>query len=293
MGFETAVLLDGLTFSEGPRWHNGKLWFSDLFTHRVMTVDLDGNAETIVEVPGMPSGLGWLPGGRLLVVSMTDRRLLRLDPDGLVEVADLSALASFHCNDMVVDWQGRAYIGHFGYDYFAEASPALASIILVTPDRSARVVADGMVFPNGSVITPDGRVLIVGETFAGRLTAFDIAEDGSLTRRRTWAQFDALGPWVQNEGRVTPDGICLDAEGAVWVASFGTSEVLRVREGGQVTHRIGVGPVPVACMLGGPDRRTLFVLITEPPEEPSLDEAEPWAGRIETAEVDVPGAGLP
>ena len=241
----------------------------------------------------MPSGLGWLPDGRLLVVSMNDRRLLRLDPEGLVKVADLSPFAPFDCNDMVVDQYGRAYIGHFGYDYWAGAPAARATVILVRPDGTSRVVAEKMAFPNGSVITPDGRILIVGETFAARLTAFDIAEDGSLTRRRTWAQFDALGPWAEAEGRVTPDGICLDAEGAIWVASFATSEVLRVREGGQVTHRIGVGPVPVACMLGGPDRRTLFVLITEPPEEPSLDEAEPWAGRIETAEVDVPGAGLP
>ena len=183
MVLETTVLLDGLEFPEGPRWHDGKLWFSDMGTNQVMTVDLDGNAETVVEVQGQPSGLGWLPDERLLVVSMTDRRLLRLDPHGLVEVADLRELASFHCNDMVVDHQGRAYIGNFGYAFSdPSATPKLAEIVLVTPDGDARVVAQEMVFPNGIVITPDGRTLIVAESFAARLTAFDIEPDGSPSR---------------------------------------------------------------------------------------------------------------
>jgi len=282
MAFETKVLLDGLMFGEGPRWHDGKLWFSDMHAQRVMTVDLDGKADTVVEVPGWPSGLGWLPDGRLLVVSMTDRRLLRLDPDGLVEVADLRELASYHCNDMVVDQQGRAYIGNFGFDIAAQPfAPAPAEIILVTPDGDARVVADDMAFPNGTVITPDGRALIVGETWGARLTAFDIEPDGCLTRRRVWAQLE----------QAVPDGMCLDAEGAVWVASPTSAEVLRVREGGEVTHRIKVSTQAYACMLGGPERRTLFVLTAETSQP---EEARAKArGRVDIVEVDVAGAGLP
>lgn len=281
MVLETTVLLDKLGLPEGPRWHDGRLWFSDAGTNQVMTVDLDGNVETVVEVPGQPSGLGWLPDERLLVVSMTDRRLLRLDPDGLVEVADLRELASFHCNDMVVDQQGRAYIGNFGYAFSdPSATPKLAEVVLVTPDGDARVVADEMSFPNGSVITPDGRTLIVAETFTARLTAFDIEPDGSLTRRRIWAQFDSE--------RIAPDGICLDAEGAIWVASpVGSTEVLRVLKGGEITHRVKVETQPFAVMLGGSDRRTLFVCTS------ILGERPPGSGRIEIVQVDVPGAGLP
>ena len=165
----TSILAGGLCFGEGPRWHEGKLWFSDMHAHQVMAVDLDGKSETIVEVPAWPSGLGWLPDGKLLVVSMTDRRLLRLDAQGLTQVADLSALASFHLNDMVVDRQGRAYIGNFGFNFFIRQPFAPAEIVLVTPDGEARVVAEQMRFPNGSVIAPDGRTLIVGESDLGDL----------------------------------------------------------------------------------------------------------------------------
>src|SRR5210317_1692497 len=155
MSHDTKILLDDLLFPEGPRWHDGKLWFSDMQGLHVMTLDMDGNAEKIVEIQCSPSGLGWLPDGRLLVVSMMDRRLLRLDPTGLVEVADLAELASFHCNDMVVDKQGRAYIGNFGFDLAADAPVKPAEIILVTPDGNARIVAEDLYFPNGPVITPD------------------------------------------------------------------------------------------------------------------------------------------
>lgn len=281
MVLDTTVLIDGLVFPESPRWHSGKLWFSDQDAHRVMTVDLNGNAETVVEVPGRPSGLGWLPDGRLLVVSMTDRRLLRLDPAGLAEVADLRELASFHCNDMVVDQQGRAYVGNFGFDLTERQPFAPAEIVLVTPDGDARVVADDMAFPNGTVITPDGRTLIVAETFGQRLTAFDIEPDGSLTGRRIWAEIE----------QALPDGICLDAEKAIWAALPLSGEVLRLREGGEVTHRVRVTTQAFACMLGGADRRTLFVLTAETIHP---DEARAKAsGRIETVQVDVPGAGLP
>src|SRR5262245_43304067 len=253
MPTSTRVLLDGLLFAEGPRWRAGKLWFSDMHAHCVMTVDLAGRAETVVEVPGQPSGLGWLPDGRLLVVSMTDRRLLRLDAGGLTVVADLSALASFHCNDMVVDALGRAYVGNFGFDLHARAPFAPAVLVLVPSDGPPRVVAEDLAFPNGCVITPDGRTLIVGESGASRLTAFTIGPDGSLAERRVWATL----------GKAVPDGICLDAEGAIWVASPVGNEVLRVRAGGVVVDRVRVSTVPFACMLGGPDRRTLFVATAE------------------------------
>jgi len=281
MVLETKVLLEGLAFGEGPRWHDGKLWFSDMHAHWIMTVNLDGKTEKIVEVPGRPSGLGWLPDGRLLVASMTDRRLLRLDPDGLTEAADLSELAPHYCNDMVVDQHGRAYIGHYGFDFDARQPFALAEIILATPDGNVRVVADEMAFPNGTVITPDGHKLIVAESFGARLSVFDIEPDGSLARRQIWAQLE----------NVVPDGICLDVEGAIWVASPVSSEVLRVREGGEVTHRITVSTQAFACMLGGPERRTLFILTAE---TSNPDEARAKAsGCVEIVEVDVPGAGLP
>jgi sugar lactone lactonase YvrE len=277
----TSVLLDGLAFPEGPRWRDGKLWFSDMHADRVMTVDLEGRAETVVEVPGWPSGLGWLPDGRLLVVSMTDRRLLRLDPGGLTQVADLSALASFHCNDMVVDAHGRAYVGNFGYDVHGGAPVKNAALVLVAPGGELRVVADDLRFPNGMVITPDGRTLVVGETLGQRLTVFDVEDDGSLGGRRVWAQLE----------RALPDGICLDAEGGIWVANVVGAEVLRVVEGGEVTHRLPVATQAFACMLGGPERRTLFVCTAET-SEPEKARASP-TGRIEFTEVDVPGIGLP
>ena len=274
----------GLAFPESPRWHDGALWFSDFYTRHVSRATPDGRVEAVVEVPGQPSGLGWLPDGRLLVVSMNDRRLLRLDGDSLVEVAVLSALAAAPCNDMLVDGQGRAYIGNFGFDLQSRAPFAATSLIMVTPDGAARVVATDMHFPNGTVLTPDGRTLIVGESYGQRLTAFDVQADGSLAHRRVWAQLHGKG--------VGPDGICLDAEGAVWLASPVTREVLRVREGGEITDRIATSEQAVACMLGGADRRTLFVatgrvLVT--PEE-SLAQR---SGMIFSVRVEVPGAGLP
>lgn len=275
------LLLDHLTFPEGPRFHEGRLWFSDMHAYRVMAVDLQGRSEVIAEVPEMPSGLGWSPDGDLLIVSMRDRRLLRLAGGTLRTVADLHSLASFHCNDMVVDAQGRAYIGHFGFDYDAQEDFKTAELILVTPDGGARVVADDMLFPNGTVITPDGKTLIVGESYGGRLSAFDIEADGSLTNRRVWAQ-------LQN---ATPDGICLDAEGACWVASPISNEFLRVREGGEVLQKIACEQMSIACALGGPEGRTLFCLTaptTNPEENQRLQSA-----RISCETVAAPHAGWP
>jgi sugar lactone lactonase YvrE len=278
---DKTLLLDGLAFPESPRWHDGKLWFSDMYAQRVATVTLEGKTELIATVPQQPSGLGWLPDGRLLIVSMLDRRLLRLDANGLTLVADLADLAPSHCNDMVVDRQGRAYIGNFGFDFMEKEQIKATVIVMVTAQGERRVVANDLLFPNGCVITPDGRTFIVGETFANRLTAFSIAADGSLTERRVWAQLQGAAP----------DGICLDAEGAIWMASPISREILRVREGGAVTHRIGVATQGLACMLGGPDGRTLFILsapLTRPEKGRELK-----LGRIETVRVEVPAAGLP
>jgi len=282
MSGRTRILLDGLAFGEGPRWRDGRLYFSDMHAQQVIAVDLEGRSEVVAKVEQDPSGLGWLPDGRMLIVSMRDRRLLRVEPDGgQTEVANLSALADFYCNDMVVDARGRAYVGNFGWDLHGGGERKLANLILVTPDGDARVAAADLDFPNGSVITPDGRTLIIGETMAARLTAFDVADDGALSNRR---------PFAQLEGAL-PDGICLDAEGGIWVASPISKEVLRVVEGGEVTARIPLERQAFACMLGGPDRRQLFVCTAG-----SSDPAECIANRdarIEVVEVEVPGAGLP
>ena len=280
MSMRTEILLEQLRFPEGPRWHEGRLWFSDMHSQRVIAVDTDGKAETVLETQQDPSGLGWLPDGRLLVVSMQDRRLLRLDNAGLAELADLSGIASYHCNDMVVDAQGRAYVGNFGFDLHAQATPTPADLALVHPDGRVQVAAEGLRFPNGMVITPDGRTLVVGESFGGCLTAFDVAEDGSLSRRRGWARLEAA----------IPDGICLDAEGAIWVASPIGHQVLRVREGGEVTHRVEIENEAFACMLGGEDGCTLFIC-TAAGSDPA--ETHVRSGRIETVRAEVPRAGLP
>jgi sugar lactone lactonase YvrE len=275
------VLLDGLAFPEGPRWHDGKLFFSDMHARQVHAVDMSGKSEVICEVPAWPSGLGWLPDGRMLVVSMTDRKLLRLDRDGLKEYGDMSKLAPFHCNDMVVDKEGRAYVGNFGFDLHANEKPRGTTLVMVAPDGSARIVAEELMFPNGAVITPDGKTLIVGESFGQRLTAFDVAADGALKNRRVWADL----------GKSVPDGICLDAESAIWVACPTASEVIRVKQGGEVTERIKVETDAFACMLGGPDGRTLFVA-TAANSDPEKCRAD-RTGRIEMTQVEVPRAGLP
>lgn len=276
------TLLDGLRFGEGPRWHDGKLFFSDMHANHVMTVDLERRSSVVCEVPNNPSGLGWLPDGTMLVVSMIDRKLLRMERGGALKVhADLSKLAPFHCNDMVVDSKGRAYVGNFGYDLHKGEQARGTVLIMVTPDGKPRVVADDLMFPNGTVITPDGKTLIVGESFGRRLTAFDIAADGSLANRRVWADL----------GNNVPDGIALDAEGAIWVASPLSSEVIRVKKGGEVTERIKVATDAFACMLGGADRKTLFVL-TSASSDPEACRAKA-TGKIEMTKVEVPGAGLP
>ncbi|MEQ8232003.1 MAG: SMP-30/gluconolactonase/LRE family protein [Gammaproteobacteria bacterium] len=274
---------DGFVFLEGPRWHEGRLWLSDMWGFTVYALDANGGRETIATVPNRPSGLAFLPDGRRLVVSMADRRLLQIGADGaLSEFADLSAYAAADVNDCVTDALGNVYVGNFGYDLFNEAEPALADLVKVAPDGSMSVAAEGLSFPNGAVITPDGGTFIVAETFGHCLTAYDRAADGSLTRRREWAAL----------GERTPDGICLDAAGGIWVASFMTDEFLRVEEGGKVTHVVPcAGRRAVACNLGGDDGRTLFALTYEGEIADMASGAK--NARVEICRVDAASAGSP
>jgi sugar lactone lactonase YvrE len=278
---QRTVLIDGLKFPESPRWRGGKLWFSDMFAGCVMTVDLEGRAETIAQAEGGDwlSGLGWLPDGTMFVVAMQRQRLLRLEDGKLVDAVDLAPVTSHTTNEMIIDAHGRGYVGEVGFDVHGGAPFHSAALVLVTPDGHARVVDPDLACPNGTVITPDGRTLIVGESLADRLTAFSIRPDGSLTDKRVWAAVPGLGP----------DGICLDAEGCVWVASPMGGVVQRVREGGEVLERFATELMPVAPMLGGPDRRTLFICEGPPPPESFTARR----GRIETMRVEVPGAGQP
>ena len=275
------TIAEGYSFTEGPRWHEGRLYFSDFYTHRVLAVDGEGRVEVIATVPGQPSGLGWLPDGRMLVVSMLDRKLLRQEGDGrLVEHADLSKIATYHCNDMVVDTQGRAYVGNFGSDIESGNKLVKANLAFVDTDGSVSVAAEDLAFPNGAVITPNGKTLIIGETFGRCLTAFDIADDGGLSNRRIWAN---LHPHI-------PDGICLDAEGAIWLADPANNCVVRVAEGGDVLQKIEMGNGTFACMLGGVDRKTLFVCTAAGSGSKA---EERLTAKIEACEVSVPGVGCP
>jgi sugar lactone lactonase YvrE len=281
MAESPSVLLDGLTFPEGPRWHEGRLWFSDFYSHRVIALSPDGKAETIVEVPERPSGLGWLPDGRLLAVSMLDRKLMRLDPGGLVVHAELGEVAGGPCNDMVVDGEGRAYVGNFGYDRHGGEEYRTADLARIDPDGSVCVAARDLDFPNGMAITPDGRTLICGESHGCRLTAWDREADGGLTNKRLFADIEPN----------FPDGICLDAEGAVWAADPRHNECIRVAADGTVVERISTGALGAyACMLGGADRRTLYICTNT---ASGLKAAEAKGGRIEAVQVSVPGAGWP
>jgi sugar lactone lactonase YvrE len=293
------TVLDGMSYLEGPRWHDGRLYVSDFYTGDVVAVDLDGGAdpETVTNVPEQPSGLGWMPDGSLLVVSMRDRRVLRVRDGGAPEVhADLSALAPWHLNDMVVDSQGRAFVGNFGFDLMSGAPITTAAIIRVDPDGSATVVAEDLKFPNGTVILPDARTLVVAETLGGRLTAFDLGDDGSLSNRRVWAKLsdvvdtEDMGELIAGGG-VAPDGTALDAEGAIWAADALGGRVLRVREGGEILEEIAPGTGVFACALGGADGRTLVMCAA-----PSFAEHERRDTReavLLACEVDVPRAGLP
>ena len=294
---EPTAVLDGMSYLECPRWHDQRIWVADFYRHEVLSAREDGSDLRVeATVPQQPSGLGWLPDGRMLVVSMRDRRLLRREPDGaLVVHADLSGHVDGHPNDMVVDTQGRAYVGNFGFDLMAGAPIDTATLVRVDPDGQVVVVAEDLLFPNGSALTPEG-TLVLSETFGNRITAFDVAADGSLSGRRDWARFgDVPGTAVIAEAlphlAVAPDGLCLDAEGAVWVADALHGRVLRVREGGEVTDEIEAGSGVFACMLGGDDGRTLFLS-----SAPDFDEHRRSAARearVLAVRVDVPHGGLP
>lgn len=275
----TTIVHRGLDFGEGPRWHGNRLWFSDFFRHGVFTLDGD-REKLVVEVPGQPSGLGWLPDGRLLVVSMLDRRLLVWDGAQLTEHADLAAVSEHECNDLVVGPDGTAYVSTFGFDLHGGAEPRPTRMVVVSPEGEVRVASDEVWFPNGSVITPEGR-LIVGETFASRYTSYALDATGMPVDRRVWAEVEGL----------TPDGCCLDAEGRIWSADPVARRVVLIEEGGRVLHEIPTEQSAVACMLGGPDRRTLFILTSKGTKPDRV--AGAGTGRIETVRVEVPGAGLP
>ena len=288
---EASVLVDGLHFGEGPRWHAGRLWFSDFYDHAVKSVDPSGQVRTELEIDDQPSGLGWLPDGRLLVVAMHRRKLLRVDPDGVRVHAEISGVAEHHTNDMVVDASGRAYVGNFGFDLDRElkargvesvlASHPKAKLARVDPDGRVTVAAEDLHFPNGCIITPDGRTLIVAETLAMRLTAFDIAPDGSLSNRRVWASL----------GMRAPDGICLDANGHVWIANAIAPECVLFAPGGEIVETVQTTQPCFACMLGGEDRRTLYAM-TAPSSLPDIVSTS-RRGQVETSRVATPGAGRP
>ncbi len=295
---ELTTLTTGGSFFEGPRWHEGTWWVSDFYTHEVRRVTADGGSTVVLTVDGQPSGLGWLPDGSLVVVSMTDHRLLRLADGQLSTLADLTPWCGGHLNDCVVDAAGHVFVGDFGFDLMTGAPPAPASLKRVDPDGTVTVVAEGLQFPNGSVITPDGGTLVVGETFGNRFTAFDLAPDGSLSNRRVWAE---LGPEVtgtttaEATGQLTiaPDGCTLDADGHIWVADGIGNRVLRVAPGGPVVDEIAAptGLGVFACALGGDDGRTLLMCCA--PDFFEHNRAPVREAVLVTARVDVPHAGRP
>jgi sugar lactone lactonase YvrE len=278
------TLMTGIAFGESPRWHEDRLWFSDWGVHEVVAVDLAGKNEVIVRVPSFPFCIDWLPDGRLLIVSGGDGLLLRREPDGsLVTHADLTGLARHKWNDIVVDGRGNAYVNNTGFDFpGGEFAPGI--IALVTPDGSARQVADGVAFPNGMVVTPDNATLILAESYGKKLTAFDIAADGGLSNRRVWADLDGG----------CPDGICLDAANAVWYGDVPNKRCVRVRAGGAVLQTIDLDRGCFACTLGGADKRTLFMMAAEwrgPTNMAAMAEAR--TGQVLTGEAPAPGVGWP
>jgi sugar lactone lactonase YvrE len=291
-------LIEGGTYFECPRWHEGRWWVSDFYRHAVFAYDAEGHEEKVIEVASQPSGLGWMPDGDLLVVSMKDRRVLRRSLDGAVsEHADVSQLTRGHLNDMIVDRRGRAYAGCFGFDLMGGGEPAMAALVRIDPDGTAAIAAEDLWFPNGMVITGDG-MLIVAETFAARLTGFRIQADGTLTDRHVWAQVEHSPDAGDTETMLSavtfaPDGCALDEEGHVWAANALGGPICRVAPGGEVVDELAVpdGLGVFACGLGGDDGRTLIACAA-----PDFDETARSAAReavLLTTTVEVPHAGLP
>jgi sugar lactone lactonase YvrE len=278
---ELQTLMTDIAFGESLRWHDGRLWFSDWAAHEIIALDPHGNSEVILRAPfpSIPMCIDFLPDGRLLVVSTEQRLLLRREPDGsLVTHADLTSLGGLGFNEVVVDGRGNAYVNGAGFNLMAGEKFAPGIIALVTPDGSARQVADGIAFPNGMAVTPDNSTLIIAESYGKKLTAFDIAPDGSLSNRRVWA----------NLVTGVPDGICLDAENAIWYADVPNKRCVRVREGGEVLETIDLDRGGFSCALGGVNMRTLFIVATEWRGMEHMSDG-PRTSQILTAEVAVPG----
>ena len=291
--YASRVVREGLGFGESPRWHEGRLWYSDFYRHAVFSMAPDGSDERLeVEVATQPSGLGWAPDGSLLCVSMLDHRVLRVHDGEVTTWADVGPYCGFWANDMVVAEGGQSYVGNFGFDLdLLIAEKGIEGLLASPPPTTNLVVLDAkggllqaipdMAFPNGSVLTPDGATLIVAETMAARLSAFRVHPDGTVSDRRVWAPLDF----------VAPDGICLDEEGQVWLANAATNQCLRVREGGDVTGVVTTTQTAFACTLGGDDRRSLYIMSA--PTSSRFHAADATRATIEVADVATAGAGRP
>jgi sugar lactone lactonase YvrE len=279
---ELQTLMTGLAFGESPRWHNDRLWFSDFGAQEVVAVVLSGKSEVIAHIPGTPMGLGFLPDGRLLIVSMRDGLLLRQEHDGRLSThASLHHLSGYPWSDMVVDGRGNAYIGNLDFN-FPGGDFASGILALVTPDGKARLVADGCAFANGMVVTPDNSTLILAESYGHRLTAFDIEASGLVSNRRVWADL----------GGDYPDGICLDAENTIWYADVPAKRCARVRKGGEILQTLDLDRGCFACTLGDADRGTLFLMAAQYPPASWGPEAA-RTGQVLTAQAPAPGVGWP
>lgn len=290
--YDARVITEGLSFGEGPRWHEGRLWFSDFYRHCVSSILPDGSDERLeVTLETQPSGLGWLPDGDLVIASQLDTSLVRVRNGVASSFCDLSPYFGFWANDLVTSASGVSYVGNFGFDLDLvmrdegveglSVERALTNVVVVGPEGDVRQVVPDFVFPNGSVITPDGKTIVIAETLAFRLSAFDIAPDGTLSNRRVWAQLDF----------VAIDGICLDAEGQIWVANALGTQCLRVKEGGEITASASASQTTFACMLGGDALDQLFIITA--PTSSRFEAADARHGKIEVASVAVAGAGRP
>ena len=306
---ELKKLTGGLYFGEGPRWHENKLWFSDFYSHKVMTLDENNSLETVCEVPSQPSGLGWLPNGDLLIVSMLDRKILKFSEGSISVHADLSEYVEHKCNDMVVSRDGTAYVGNFGMGDAGESMNS-THLMIVKSDGTVLKGPDNLLFPNGTVITEDGKKLIVAETLGAKLTSFDIEDNGELINRKLWARTSPLFSLLiikflsllgfdlskvdfsrYSKNLHVPDGICLDEKNGIWIASPTSKAVVRIEKGGNITDIISTPKGAFACMLGGKDRKTLYVIISNS-SDPEEAKASP-EGEIHSIEVEIPGVGKP
>lgn len=291
--------VEGGTFFEGPRWHDGHWWTSDFYSHAVSKITPQGDMETVCEVPGQPSGLGWLPDGSMLIVSMLDHRVLRRWPDGRIDThADLSEFATGPANDMVVAEDGTAWVGNFGFDLMGGEDVRSTCLVRISPEGDVSLAAEEMYFPNGAVITPDGKSLIVGETFGNRMTTFTIDAHGQLIDRRAWAAFGPCpepGPRASmlKQLAVGPDGCCLDAENHLWIADAFNQRCIRVAPGGEIVDEVTTpdGQGVFACMLGGEDGHTLLLCVA--PDSSANRRRQVREGSLWTARVEVPHAGRP